>query len=339
MLRLPLTFLAVAFACTSAARADEPVFSGPQPGEKLSPFKVLDFSGPDAGKEVELLGRLKGAPTLLIFVHEATRPGFQLMRPLDLYGSKLAKDGLATHFVWLAADKTEKEKWLNTAKTSLNLKSPLSISLDGIEGPGNFGLNRKVTLTILAAKDNKVVANFAIVQPNETDAPKVLEAMAKLMGKEPPKLEDLRAELNARRPEPPRPAVDLAEQVKQLQEEMARTSRRAAELQKKVNELTDALNEAQTKIAKMEGKEPPAPIRKLLPGESSDNPELQGLMRRMIQKDNDEATVKQITEAMLKWAGDDPVKKKELAEFCKRIAHVGYGTEAAKKAIKKLAGE
>ena len=47
------------------------------------------------------------------------------------------------------------------------------ISLDGIEGPGNYGLNRKVTLTLLVAKGTKVVANFAIVQPNETDAPKV----------------------------------------------------------------------------------------------------------------------------------------------------------------------
>jgi hypothetical protein len=195
MLRsFPGLFALFLFA-VSSIRAEDPVFSGPQPGERLTPFKVLGFAGPHAGKEVELLSQIKGSPTFLIFVHETTRPGFQLMRPLDLYGTKLAKDGLATHFIWLHADKTQAEEFLKRAEKSLNLKSPISISLDGQEGPGNYGLNRKVTLTILAAKDNKVVANFAIVQPNETDAPKILAEMAKLMGKQPPSLEELRKEL------------------------------------------------------------------------------------------------------------------------------------------------
>jgi hypothetical protein len=330
------------------ALADEPVFSGPQPGEKLTPFKVLGSTGPDAGKEVELIGRLNGAPTLLIFVHEATRPGHQLMRPLDHYGAKLAKDGFATHFVWLAADKTKAEAYLNAAKNSLNLKAPISISLDGQEGPGNYGLNRKVTLTLLVAKDNKVVANFALIQPNETDAPKVLAAMAKLMGQQAPALDELRAELGAQRPAQPRPAADLAEQVRQLQAEVQRLremSQRATELQKQVDELTDALNEARAKLAKMEGAQTPNPIRKRpplageLPGRSSSNPELVSLMRRLIQPTNDEAAVKEVVEAMTKWAGDDAARRQELAEFCKRIAHLGYGSEHVKKAVKKLAGE
>jgi hypothetical protein len=188
-----LTFLAPLL--TILLLAQEPVFSGPQPGEKITPFKVLGHSGPDAGKEVQLLGQSKGEPTVLVFVHEMTRPALQLMRPVDLYASRLAKEGFITHFVWLSADRTKAEEFLTRAKKSLNLRSPVSISLDGIEGPGSYGLNRKATLTILVAKENKVVANFAIVQPNETDAPKVLAAMAKVMGKEPPSLEELRKEL------------------------------------------------------------------------------------------------------------------------------------------------
>ena len=193
----------LALLVSTAPAADEPVFSGPQPKEKVTAFKVLGFQGPHAGKEAELIKDNKGEPTMLVFIHETTRPGFQLMRPIDLYASKLSKDGLSTHFIWLHADKTEAEKFLNQAKNSLKLKSPMAISLDGIEGPGNYGLNRKMTITILLAKDNKVTDNFAIIQPNETDAPKIIEAMAKLMeDKKPPTIEDLRKELGGGRPDP-----------------------------------------------------------------------------------------------------------------------------------------
>lgn len=254
--------------------ADEPVFSGPQPGEKLTPFKVLGHSGPNAGKEVQLLADSKGGPTLLIFVHELTRPGRQLLLPLEAYSGQLAKDGFATHFIWLTADKTKTEEFLTRAKASLNFKAPISISLDGLEGPGSYGLNRKVSLTILVAKDNKVVANFAIVQPNETDAPKILAAMAKLVGKQPPKLEELGV---AKRPA-----------------DTAKTDR---------------------------------------------DPALAQLMRRMIQKTNDEDTVREIAREMVKWAGEDAKKKAQLKEYCQQIVKLGYGTDAAKKALQRLAGE
>lgn len=362
MLRMPWHLVVVLVLGSANVRADEPVFSGPQPGEKLTSFKVLAFSGPQAGKEFEVLDQVKGAPTLLVFVHEITRPALQLLRPLDLYGTKLAGDGLATHFVWLTADKSKTEQFLNTARNSLNLKAPVSISLDGLEGPGNYGLNRKVALTILIAKDNKVVANFAIVQPNETDAPKVLAVVGKLLGKPGPSLEQLRAELGVgmRRPEQARPAGDLAERVQRLEEQLARFNRqdqehhvraltRMAELQKQVDELTDALNEARAKIAKLEGKAAPAAIRKLPTiriehpepprGRASNDPQLQQFMRRLIQLSNDETAVKTVADAMVQWAGNDAGKKAELADYCKLVLHLGYGTEAAKQAFQKLAGD
>ena len=166
-----------------AARADDPVFSGPQPGEALTSFKAVAFSGPRAGREVELPGEFAGKPTVLVFVHEITRPALQLIRPVDHYAAKWADAGLNARVVWLAADPAQAQAFLKRARNSLNLKSPVVIALGGAEGPGNYGLNRNVTLTILAANEGKVTANFAIVQPNETDAPRVLAAVAKLVGK------------------------------------------------------------------------------------------------------------------------------------------------------------
>jgi hypothetical protein len=353
---------------------------------------VLGFTGPHAGKESDLLDQIKGGPALVVFVHELTRPAAQLMRPLDLYSAKLAEDGFATHFVWLAADRSAAEDRLRAIQGSINFKSPISISLDGVEGPGSYGLNRKVALTVLVVKENMVVANFAITQPNETDAPKILAEMAKLVGKTPPTLADLGADrTNMRRdmarPATPagrtdqaRPAADAAEAMKRLEDEVARLKSldqehharalaRVAELEKLVGELTDALNDARTKIAKLEGKPAPEPLKKPatraeppaaarrdeprkdeprkdeprkkaaadLPGRTPMDQELIGLMRRMIQPNNDEAAVKEITEAMHKWAGDEPKRKDDVKQFAVRIAHLGYGSDAAKAAIKKLA--
>jgi hypothetical protein len=277
MLRAALTLIAL--SCPSLRADDEKVFSGPQPGEKLTAFKVLAVHGPQAGKEVEMIGELKGAPTVLLFVHEWTRPMLQLARGVDAFGAKWAADGLATHFVMLSADKAKAEEYLTKAKGSLNLKSPSSVSLDGLEGPGNYGLNRKMTCTILIAKDNKVTANFAIIQPNETDVPKVLAEVAKLLGKTAPTAEDVRVAVGG-------PGV---------------------------------------RVVPPDGQEP--------------DPELTKLMRAMIQQTNDDSKVKETAEAMLKWAGDNPRKKAQLVEYCKKVIKLGYGNEIAQKALKRIAGE
>lgn len=165
---------------------DESFPSGPKAGEALGEFKVVHFSGPDAGKEAQLYKKSQG-PALVVFVHKITRPALQFMKPVDKYASELADDKLQSHFVWLTDDKEETEKFLNRAKNSLNLQSTLSICLDGgKDGPASYGLNDKVTLTVLLSKDGKVVSNFALVDPSGADAGKVLDAMAKLMGKKRP---------------------------------------------------------------------------------------------------------------------------------------------------------
>ncbi len=172
--------------------------SGPQVGDKLPDFKAQAHFGPDAGKEFKLHGKNKGGPTLLIFMHapsEAaiTRPGFQFLKPVDKYASE--QETLATQIVWVTGDKEKIEGWLTKAENSLNLKSPVSICLEGgKDGPATYGLNDKVQITVLVAKDNKVVANFALSDPNANDSRKVIVAVAKLLGKEAPKEEKKKEE-------------------------------------------------------------------------------------------------------------------------------------------------
>ena len=60
---------------------------------------------------------------------------------------------------------------------------PVGISTDGQEGPGAYGLNRKVQMTILVGKDDKVTANFALVQPSAAaDGPRIAQAIVDALG-------------------------------------------------------------------------------------------------------------------------------------------------------------
>ncbi len=78
---------------------------------------------------------------------------------------------------------------------ALTRQAPIAVSLDGREGPGAYGLNRTMTLTILVAQENRVIANFAMVQPSiQADLPKVVDAICQVVGGPTPKLAELLSE-------------------------------------------------------------------------------------------------------------------------------------------------
>jgi hypothetical protein len=166
--------MALTLALLLSLSLQDPKLSGPQPGEKTPGFRVFDVG---SRQEADYMADGKGAPAVLVFIHELTRPGAGLMRALDENGRIKQARGLRTLFISLSEDRDGAERHLPQVIKSLNLKCPMGISLDGKEGPGSYGLNREVMLTILVARDNKVTANFAIVSPNETDAPRIKAAI------------------------------------------------------------------------------------------------------------------------------------------------------------------
>src|SRR5262245_2976938 len=192
MARMLLILFAVVALSLLDGYGQDKLFSGPQPGEKLPPFKVRGFFDDDAGKELDFVTRASGKPIVLVFIHDVNRMSLSLARVLTAYTAGRSKDGLATGVVWLADDVTEAEIALKRSGHALAREAPLGISLDGKEGPGSYGLNRNVTLTILIGKEGKVTANFALVQPSiQADLPKLLQEIAKVAGGPVAKLEDL----------------------------------------------------------------------------------------------------------------------------------------------------
>jgi hypothetical protein len=183
--------------------ADAP-FSGPQPGEKTTAFKVLAIAGAAAGQERSPIGEPTAPPTALVFIHGVERSLVPLLRSIDTYGaSNVAR--LRTELVFLHADRLAGEPRIKAAAGSLRLRSPVGLSLDGAEGPGNYGLNKDCLMTVLGVRSNVVVTNFALVQPGIADAPRIIAALAALCGDtNPPSAEVLLAAANPGRMAPDR---------------------------------------------------------------------------------------------------------------------------------------
>lgn len=165
-----------------ATRAADPVFSGPQPGEKTTGFSVLDLTAGKPGETTrDPVADADGAPTVLVFVHGIERSLVPLLKAVDEYGARQS-GRLRTEVVFLAGDRIAGLQRVRAASGSLRLRSRVGLSVDGAEGPGNYGLNRDCLMTVVAARDNGVVTNFALVQPGIADAPAVVAALAALCG-------------------------------------------------------------------------------------------------------------------------------------------------------------
>jgi len=291
---LSLAVLVLAFG------VQDPKFSGPQKGEKAPGFKVFDVG---TRQELDVLADGKGAPTLLVFIHDLSRPGAALLRALDEHGQIKQARGLRTQFVSLSEDRDGAERHLPVVVKALNLRSPLGISLDGKEGPGAYGLNREVMLTILVVREQKVAANFAIVSPNETDAPRIKTELDEV--------------LKAAAPPPAGTPEELREQVARLQEEVATLREEIAALRLKI-----------------EQPRPPGPRRGEMERPKEDE-QLVNLCRRLIQpratQDQIDVAVKDI-EA---YVGSNDDQKKQYAGILGRVLDLKYGNEMGQAAMRK----
>ncbi len=110
---------------------------------------------------------------------------------------------LFTGVILLDDDASNAEETIKRIRHALTDGVPTGVSIDGREGPGSYGLNRNVTLTILVGKENKVTANFALVQPSlQVDLPKILQSIVDAVGGEVPKLDELEGMRNNIQREP-----------------------------------------------------------------------------------------------------------------------------------------
>jgi hypothetical protein len=183
MLRYALIAMAgLLAAAVGRLSAEEAVFSGPQPGEELPPLRVLAGTGDSQVGEVDFVEQADNQAVLFVFVHEMTRPSAALMRVLMNYGEMRIADGLFPATIRLTDDPSSSRSLRPRREGS----AAYGISPDGKEGPGSYGLNRNVGMTVLVGNAGRVTASFPLVQPSVTDARAILAEIVKLIGGEVP---------------------------------------------------------------------------------------------------------------------------------------------------------
>lgn len=186
--------LGIGFFSSLQAQETDKVYSGPQASEPLPSFALLRLNGSDAGREIASHTLLENQPCLLIFIHDVNRQSISFARTLSSY-AHLSRSKLRTCVIFLQSDINEGETLFKRMGHALHSETPTFVSVDGKEGPGSLGLNRKVTLTILVGNKGEVKANFALIQPSlQTDLLPIANAMVDLIGGDRPELAKLLAD-------------------------------------------------------------------------------------------------------------------------------------------------
>ena len=173
-------------------KSDEnPLFSGPQPGEKLPPLMAKGINGETKDKTSDFIAKADGQ-LLVLFLQDESGLGLRglvgISRLLVQIAGK-SKQKMHIDVVFLGDTPDTLAKQASKIVPHVPSNVLLGISPDGREGPGSYGLNRSVAQTVIIAKDGKVLHNFAFTQPMLHPDPYVLGAVADAIGVKPPTLE------------------------------------------------------------------------------------------------------------------------------------------------------
>lgn len=163
------------------------LFSGPQPGEKLPPFKVVGLHGERKGKEYDPVVLADGKPLVLIFQDNQVPGQKGLLLNGQIFESiaKNSPKGLEVHSVFLVDDPTPENVFEYDFKNEIAKTVQMSVSKDRRDGPGSYGLNRNLGMTLIVARNGKVLHNFPLAQPLLYPNPYVLGAIAEAVEAKP----------------------------------------------------------------------------------------------------------------------------------------------------------
>jgi len=169
----------------------EKLFSGPQSGEKLPPLKVKGINGETKDKTYDVIAKADGQ-TLVLFLQDESGLGLRGLVGISRLLAQIAeksKEKMHISAVFLGDTPDTLEAQASKLVPHIPGDVLLSISQDGREGPGSYGLNRNVAQTVIIAKDGKVLHNFAFMQPMLRPDPHLLGAVGDAIGIKPATLE------------------------------------------------------------------------------------------------------------------------------------------------------
>lgn len=149
----------LAFLCLPAlltaqdTPANAPLTSGPAAGTVLTPVACYATNAQNQGQDFDAAKKLGKASSAFLFIHELTRNTAPVLRGLDNLASEFAIVGFRSFSIMLSGERTAAEAQLQRVNGFLRLTNPIVLSTDG---PGNYALNRKASLTFVFAKNGVV---------------------------------------------------------------------------------------------------------------------------------------------------------------------------------------
>lgn len=348
----------------TAFAQDEPQqpFSGPQVGELLPSFPMKVVLGGKPGTDVDFVAAAEDSPVVVVFIHQLTRPGFALANAVMKYCNDVKDNKLHQGICFLSADPSQAQGQIDRAKRYFPKNTYVGYSMEGIEGPGAYGLNRNVQVTILVAKQKQVLANFALVQPGvHADGPDILAAIAKAVeANDKPDINKYIPTNQAAQDTPISIDPALMAQLRQLNAKDADEATVQAAITK-IEELIDGKKPLQQQLRSIVtrwvrsnkvdtiGTKSQQQIikswanRYAVSRSQGGNPmqrdeKLSGLLRNLIQKTNSDKQVDEAAKVIEEYIKDNPSAEAQLKRISTTVAYGGklenYGTKHCQDVLK-----
>lgn len=168
---------------TAAARGQD-VVSGPDKEKGVPALQVFDGTGKHMGKEADYAAERGKKPTVYLFIwaDKWDRPMARFFRELDQAAIKQGGEaGIVA--VWVGGEAEKNKTYLPIAQGALKLQaSTLTAYTRDAMGPSEWAINPDAHLTVVVAGDGKVTETFGYRSVNETETPRVAQALKTAAG-------------------------------------------------------------------------------------------------------------------------------------------------------------
>lgn len=323
--------------------SDQALISGPPAETPLKPIRAYAERGPWAGQEFDVAEAAGTAPAAFLFIHDLSRNTAPVIREFDRLGREHALLGFEGFALMLQEDRTEGENLLKRVNGSLKLHRPLVLSLDGLDGPGDYALNRRCTLTLVLAREGQVTQSLALTDTGPADFPKLQRWIESVAGTLPQEEGALRDLLRQRLPQDTQALRELAInqglEIRQLRQRLAETHARGQNRMRprpagRGRPDADARSQdARSQRGTSDPGSRPAPPAEpsTRQGKPPEDPELNQALRSFIRKTNEDGRTETIMKEIKTRAAQSEALKQEAIEMFKLMLSFRdrYGTPKA----------
>ncbi len=162
---------------------EKPIYSGPQPGEKVPSLIAVNIRGELAGQEFDPVELAGDKLHLMFFVSKSRTFGRflgQLRNQLQAIEEN-SKQPWAMSVIVCTDDANEAQKSFTVLDQRYPKNLVVGLSKDGSAGPPAFGLDKNLTATVIVAKNGTVAHNLPYAGNAFYTQPHILGAIARAM--------------------------------------------------------------------------------------------------------------------------------------------------------------